>query len=96
VAYLWAHDPTTFPELLEQGYQPYKPGTLLLARFNPAEGNFAVDISDTVHTKIDALNEHASQPSVQALKEGVQEMSAKVGAKYGVSHAEPFVRIDIG
>jgi len=96
VSYLWAHDPLTFPELLDQGFSPYKPATLLLARFNPAEGNFAVDISETVHDKIEALNKHASQPSVQALKEGVLEMSAKVGAKYGVRHAEPFVRIDIG
>ncbi|HSW98423.1 MAG TPA: PIG-L deacetylase family protein [Candidatus Saccharimonadales bacterium] len=94
--YPLARDHMSFPELLEQGFGPHNTATLLLIGFDAGQANFAVDISDTIDLKFAALGEHASQVSVQQLKEGMAQQAAKAGAKYGYRYAEPFTRIDIG
>ena len=55
-----------------------------------------MDISDTIDLKFEALGKHASQLSVQQMKETMSQQAAKAGAKYGYRYAEPFTRIDIG
>lgn len=93
--YPLARDHMSFPELLEQGYEPHNTPTLLLIDFGAGNANFAVDIADTLELKFQALSEHASQFTLQAMKLKMSQQSAKIGAPYGYHYAEAFVRIDI-
>lgn len=93
--YPLARDHMTFPELLADGYEPHNTATLLLIGMGVTEPTYAVNISDTLELKYQALAAHGSQFSIQNMKEGIDRESAKFGAPYGYRHAEPFVRIDI-
>jgi len=93
--YPLARDHMTFPELLADGYEPHETKTVLLAAFDPQNANFAVDISGTIERKIEALGAHASQLSIQEMKEAQHASAAQAAAKYGCAYAEPFIRIDI-
>lgn len=89
-----ARDHMSFPELLDEGLEPHKTKTVLLMNFN--EHNYAVDISETLDIKFNALAEHKSQiPNLAEVKDRFTKRSASVGAPYGYKYAEPFVRIDI-
>jgi LmbE family N-acetylglucosaminyl deacetylase len=91
-----ARDHMSFPELLrDEGLEPHKTNTVLLMNFN--EGNYAVDISDTLEQKWSALAEHVSQvpANLDEAKVYLTERAASAGEKYGFKHAETFVRIDI-
>lgn len=93
--YPLARDHMSFPELLAGGYEPHNTKTLLLIGFDQTKANFAVNITDTLEQKYQALAEHQSQLVVQDLKEGMSQLAAKAGAPYGYSYAEYFTRIDI-
>jgi LmbE family N-acetylglucosaminyl deacetylase len=54
-----------------------------------------VDISDTLEQKYQALAAHASQFSIQEMKEDIDRVATQAGASYGYTYAESFVRIDI-
>lgn len=90
-----ARDRLTFPELLQEGYEPHKTQTVLLANFN--ESNFAVNISETIELKFKAIAAHASQvpKDLAPLETRFRQWSAAAGAKYGYTNAESFVRIDV-
>lgn len=88
-----ARDRLTFPELLESGYKPHKTNTILLVNFN--ESNFAVNITDSFETKIQALKAHPSQFGDLEGLSWVREMAQAQGEKSGYELAESFVRIDI-
>jgi len=88
-----ARDRLTFPELLADGFEPHKTSTILLVNFN--ESNFAVDITDTFNTKLNALKAHESQFSDLEHSSWVQEMAITEGRKAGYEMAESFMRIDI-
>ncbi len=93
--YPLARDHMSFPELLADGYQPHNTATLLLIGAQAADSTFAVDISETLEQKYQALAEHASQLSVQEMKEEIGRLASEAGEKYGYRYAESFVRIDI-
>lgn len=93
--YPLARDHMTFPELLREGYEPHNTATVLLACFDGERANFAVDISATIDQKFEALSAHASQFTVQEMKQTLRADAAKVAAKYGCTYAEPFIRVDI-
>ena len=54
-----ARNRPSFPELLEEGFEPFSAKEVYL--WTASEVNFEVDISAILETKIDALRQHASQ-----------------------------------
>lgn len=94
---LWplARDHMAFPELLTEGYEPHDTPTVLLSGMGAADPRFAVDITDTLELKYQALAAHASQFNVQHMKEDIDRLAGEAGEPYGYRYAEPFVRIDI-
>jgi len=96
--YPLARDHMTFPELLEQGFEPHVTPTVLLAGFDPQkQTNFAVNITGTIDLKFKALQAHESQfGSLEALAASMRRNAAKLGAPYAYNFAEGFIRIDVG
>jgi LmbE family N-acetylglucosaminyl deacetylase len=94
--YPLARDHMTFPELLEQGYEPHKTPHVLLIRFTNMGTTFGVDISETLDQKLRALDAHASQfQNHESLHKTIREMAEQAGRTYGGQYAEAFVRIDV-
>ena len=89
-----ARDHLTFPELLEEGLEPHKVGTLLLTNFD--QHNYYVDISDTLELKLAALKHHASQiKDFDMVTERFTEFSSRAGKEAGYKYAEGFIRLDM-
>lgn len=89
-----ARDHLSFPDLIQEGYEPHITPTLLLINFD--KQNFFVDITTTLPTKLEALAAHASQmPDMQYVHDLVTDIAEKAGAQIGVKYAEGFLRIDI-
>ncbi|HEX2913607.1 MAG TPA: PIG-L deacetylase family protein [Chloroflexia bacterium] len=85
-----ARDPHTFPELLEEGYEPHIVKTLYV--FAPEGANYWSDISDTIDLKLKALLEHKSQVKEENLG-WVKERAANIGKAQGFKYAESFRRV---
>jgi LmbE family N-acetylglucosaminyl deacetylase len=89
-----ARDHMSFPELYAAGYEPHKVKTVLLSNFE--DGNFVIDITDTIDKKIAALAAHASQvPNIEETEGWVKQMGSAIGKADGYTYAESFVRIDV-
>lgn len=84
-----ARDPFTFPELLQEGYEPHIVKTLYVFALDGA--NYWSDISDTLDLKIKALLEHQSQVSPESIG-WIKERAAQIGAPHGLKYAENFRR----
>lgn len=92
--YPLARDHLALPELLAQGFKPHKVATVLLVNFN--EQNYHVDITDTLDTKMAAIEAHVSQISdLPSLQQTFVDMARVTGAECGCDYAEGFVRIDV-
>lgn len=85
-----ARDRLTFPELLVDGYEPWKVRQVWLS--GAAEPNVWVDIGDTIELKKQALLKHPSQlgPDVVEFAEGFARMAA--AGRDGLEFAESFRR----
>ena len=88
-----ARDRLTFPDLYAAGYEPHKTATILMVNFN--ESNFAVDITNTFETKINALKAHVSQFGDLKGSTWLRDMAETQGRQAGYELAESFMRIDI-
>jgi LmbE family N-acetylglucosaminyl deacetylase len=75
-----------FPELLEQGLEPFEVPNLWLGAEEP---DTFVDITKTIDLKLEALRAHASQGTDDA-ETWVRERARELGAKGGVEYAEAF------
>lgn len=81
-----------FPELLEEGFEPWDGTRFVLAASSPLSRHY-VDISDTVEVGLASLRAHAAY--FEALGGGesteafLREGAARVGAEVGVAHALP-------
>jgi LmbE family N-acetylglucosaminyl deacetylase len=78
-----------FPDLLDEGYEPYEVPNLYL--MTPAEPDLFVDVSDTFDRKLEALAAHASQGTDRMLplvRERAEQLAAQAGD--GVRYAEAF------
>jgi LmbE family N-acetylglucosaminyl deacetylase len=89
--------PGHFPELLDEGVQPWR-GLRELWIAGPARGTRVVDISDVIERKIDALKCHQSQvgDNIEEISGFVRTYTAEAGAPHGFAHAESFRVIDQG
>jgi len=82
-----------FPELLEEGFEPFEVPRLWLSS---EEGDTFVDIGGTIDIKLRALGCHVSQgiggPDVE---EWVRKRAAELGARAGVEYGEAFRAFDL-
>ena len=92
----YARDHLAFPELLDEGLDPFKVREVWL--FRPDEPDVFVDITDTFTTKVDALYCHVSQMGTprEEREAWLRERSAETGQHIGGGLAEGFKRIVIG
>lgn len=93
----YARDYWAFPELIEEGLEPYKVPEVWL--FRPEEPDVYIDITDTFDRKMESLHRHASQmPTPRAERENrARARAAETGKALGNEGrlAEPFKRITI-
>lgn len=89
-----ARDHLSFPELFAAGFKPHKVSTLLLINFN--QHNFTIDITDTIDSKMKALEAHVSQmPDLKKTRNRIKEIAVDAAANQAFEYGEGFVRIDI-
>ncbi len=83
--------PGHFPELLDEGLDPWR-GLRELWIAGPAASARVVDITTTIDRKIEALMSHQSQigNDAERIAGFVREWSAKAGAEAGYGYAESF------
>jgi LmbE family N-acetylglucosaminyl deacetylase len=84
-----ARDRLTFPELLVDGYQPWKVRQVWLS--GAAEPNVYIDISETMALKKEALLKHPSQLGEDVLQ-FAEQWAADTGKAIGLAYAENFRR----
>jgi LmbE family N-acetylglucosaminyl deacetylase len=89
--------PGHFPELLREGFTPWR-GLRELWIMGPGAKPVAVDISDTLDRKVEALLCHASQvgEDPERITEWIRTATAQAGAPHGFAHAETFQVITQG
>jgi LmbE family N-acetylglucosaminyl deacetylase len=75
-----------FPELEEEGLEPYSVPNLWLSSF---DADTYVDITDTIDLKLEALSKHESQGTGEAAK-FVRERAEQMGKEAGYAYAEGF------
>lgn len=76
-----------FPELLDEGFEPFEVPNLYLAVNEP---EVYIDITDTIDLKLKALAQHVSQLKVEDVEKWVRERAAKWGEQAGCEYAEGF------
>lgn len=82
-----------FPELLDEGFEPHQVRELyLMLTLNPTH---AVDITDVMDRKLEALMRHASQVDEEA-GDWIREMNAELGRLAGVGYAEAYRVMHLG
>jgi LmbE family N-acetylglucosaminyl deacetylase len=79
-----------FPELLDEGLEPFEVPNLWLSAEEP---DTYVDITKTLDLKLAALRAHASQGGEEAEK-WVRERARELGAQGGMEYAEAFRAFD--
>lgn len=92
--YPYARDRLHFPEVLAEGYAPYKVREVYL--MGHGEPDVIVDITRTMEAKLRALRCHVSQVKDFAGVEGrVRERAADLGKPHGYTYAEAFRIIEL-
>ncbi|MBC7810820.1 MAG: PIG-L family deacetylase [Burkholderiales bacterium] len=81
-----------FPDLLAEGLEPHKVNELYL--MFSMQSNVAVDITEFMEHKIDALSCHKSQISEDSFK-WIREGDQKAGEQVGCAYAETFLMMQL-
>jgi LmbE family N-acetylglucosaminyl deacetylase len=76
-----------FPELLDEGLEPFEVPNLYLSVTEP---DVVVDITGVMDVKLKALAQHASQLGIDEIEARVRERAASVGEPAGASYGEGF------
>lgn len=88
-----SQNPWDFPELLAEGLLPHRVREILV--MGAPHQNYAVDISDTLDLKLEALHAHVSQIGISAdLDDRMRQMAAERGEPFGMAFAETFNRAE--
>lgn len=89
--YPTARDHMTFPELLEEGLEPWKVSEIWVSGVgNP---DFYVDITSTLEAKLAALKAHESQVDAERIDTMIPERARGVAKEQDFEFAESFTRI---
>jgi LmbE family N-acetylglucosaminyl deacetylase len=87
-----ARDFLNFPELVAEGFQPWKVRQVLLAGVE--QPNLWVDVADTFEIGLQALREHVSQVGDRDdVETRVRERAELMGAPQGIGLAQAFLSI---
>jgi LmbE family N-acetylglucosaminyl deacetylase len=78
-----------FPELLDEGFEPFEVPNLWIPTWDE-ESDTYVDISETIETKIAALRCHASQIHDWPVDEWIRQRAKERGAPQGLPFAEAY------
>ena len=76
-----------FPELIDEGLQPFEVPNLWLSSNEP---DTYVDITDTIDLKLKALAQHVSQLKVEDVEPWVRDRARVHGESAGTEYAEAF------
>lgn len=92
----YARDHLAFPELTDEGLEPFKVQEVWL--FRSEDPDTYIDITDTFEAKMDSLYCHVSQMSrpKEVASERSKERAAETGKAIGGGLAEAFKRIRLG
>ena len=78
-----------FPELLDEGFEPFEIPNLWIPTYE-SDADTYVDITDTIDVKIAALRCHGSQLGDWPVDEWLRERAKARGAPQGLEYAESF------
>jgi LmbE family N-acetylglucosaminyl deacetylase len=78
-----------FPELLDEGLEPFEIRYLWIPTYE-GEADTFVDISETIERKIEALRCHKSQIHDEPVDEWIRKRAKERGAAQGLEYAESF------
>jgi LmbE family N-acetylglucosaminyl deacetylase len=78
-----------FPDLLDEGYEPFEIKHLWITTTS-SDADTHVDIGETIETKIEALRCHASQIHDWPVDEWIRARAGELGERFGVRYAETF------
>lgn len=95
--YPFSRDHLSYPEHLAEGLEPHKTAEALL--FASDYADYWVEVSDTIHKKIDALRCHVSQVGQRtedALRESIEKRGREQAAGRDMAFAEGFRRLQFG
>lgn len=87
--YPTARDPLYFPDHLESGLEPHKVAELWM--YGSESPDKFIDVSQTLHRKVDALKAHASQVgTAETLEERMRDRAREIAKGTGLEMAEAF------
>lgn len=86
-----ARDRLNFPELVDEGLEPWKVRQVLL--IGVEQPNLWVDVSETFETGLEALKRHVSQVEGQDVETRVRERAQAMGEPQGIGLAQAFLSI---
>lgn len=87
-----ARDRHNFPELLDEGLEPWKVRQVLVSGVE--RPNLWVDVSETLETGLAALRCHASQlPDLESVERRMRERVTEAGQPVGLPMAQAFLSI---
>jgi LmbE family N-acetylglucosaminyl deacetylase len=78
-----------FPELLDEGHEPFEIANLWISA-DEKDADTYVDITDTIEMKIESLRRHESQIHDWPVDEWVRKRARERGAAGGMEYAESF------
>ena len=84
-----ARDRLTFPEVLEEGLEPHKVKELLIMDWNDVADTW-IDVTETIATAIEALEQHRSQGTPGRADELLRRERAQIGKPRNMDYAESF------
>ncbi|MDA1256851.1 MAG: PIG-L family deacetylase [Chloroflexi bacterium] len=94
--YPTARDRLTYPDLLDEGFEPHKVREVWVM-LGPERGDFFNELSEEDMLKsIDALKSHASQVQYPEVDERMREWRSRTGAKASLRYAEAFKVFSLG
>jgi LmbE family N-acetylglucosaminyl deacetylase len=82
-----------FPELLDEGFEPFEVPNLWIPTYE-GDADMFVDISATIDLKIQALRCHASQLGDMPVEDWIRQRAKERGAARGLEYAESFRTFD--
>jgi LmbE family N-acetylglucosaminyl deacetylase len=78
-----------FPELLDEGFEPFEIKYLWIGTFG-TDADTHVDITESIETKIQALRCHKSQIGDEPVDDWIRARAKERGAPHGLEYAESF------